>query len=187
VPTAFPGLLTHEGLSLDYRNATVALRFYLTPGTVSKPEQGEPTMLAVKQIARAAIATALLCVPMAPAMAAGPLLFAPWLLGRHVVGAVTRLATLPLVAASAAASALPPAVAYSAPGGYYGQSTYYPSPPAYYGASRAYYPPVVSYPYYSAPGYYGPPRGYYAPAPRYSGYYGAQAFYRSRGYSYRRR
>ena len=143
-------------------------------------------MRAVKQIARAAIVTALLCVPMAPAMAAGPLLFAPWLLGDHVLGAVARLATLPLVVASAATSAPPPAVAYSPPGGYYGQPAYYPPPSAYYGASQAYYPGTVSYPY-SAPRYYGPPRGYYAPASRYSGYYGAQASYRSRGYSYRRR
>jgi hypothetical protein len=144
-------------------------------------------MRAVKQIARAAIATALLCVPTAPAMAAGPLLFAPWLLGGHVLGAVARLATLPLVVASAVMSAPPPAVAYSPPGGYYGQPAYYPPAPTYYGTSRAYYPPVMSYPYYSAPGYYGPPRGYYAPVTRYSGYYGAQASYRSRGYSYRRR
>ena len=88
-------------------------------------------MRAVKQIARAAIVTALLCVPMAPAMAAGPLLFAPWLLGGHVLGAVARLATLPLVVASAVTSAPPPAVAYSPPGGYYGQPTYYPPPPTY--------------------------------------------------------
>jgi hypothetical protein len=144
-------------------------------------------MRAVKQIARAATATALLCVPVPPAMAAGPLLFAPWLLGAHVLGAVTRLATLPLVVASAATSAPLPAVAYSPPGGYYGQPPYYPPPSTYYGASRAYYPPVMSHPYYSAPGYYGPPRGYYAPATRYSGNYRAQASYRSRGYSYRRR
>lgn len=144
-------------------------------------------MRAVKQIARAAIASALLCLPMAPAMAAGPLLFAPWLLGRHVVGAVTRLATLPFVAASAATSVPPPAVAYSPPGGYYGQPTYYPPQSMYYGISRAYCPPVVSYPYYSAPGYYAAPRAYYTPTARYSAYYGAQASYRSRGYSYRRR
>ena len=60
----------------------------------------------------------------------------------------------------------------------------------FYGGAQAYYPPAVRYPYYpaySAPRYYAPARGYYAPATRYSGYYGAQAPYRSRGYSYRRR
>ena len=143
-------------------------------------------MPGLKQTVLAATAGALLCVPLAPAMAAGPLLFAPWVFGGHVLGAVARLATLPLVAASAALSAPPPQAAYSPAGGYYGQPAYYPPPSAYYGASQAYYPGTVSYPY-SAPRYYGPPRGYYAPASRYSGYYGAQASYRSRGYSYRRR
>jgi hypothetical protein len=146
-------------------------------------------MRAVKQIARATFATALLCAPLAPATAAGPLLFAPWLLGRHVVGAVARLATLPLAAASAATSIPPLGMAYSPPGGYYGygQPAFYPPPSTYYAPPRTYYPPVASYSYYSGPGYYGSPRGYYAPAARYSGYYGAQASYRSRGYSYRRR
>jgi hypothetical protein len=144
-------------------------------------------MRAPKQIALAVTFSALLCVPMAPAIAAGPLLLAPWLLGGHILGAVTRLATLPLVAASAASSAPPPAAAYLLAGGYYRQPTYYPPPPTYYSASRAYYPPVISYPYYSAPRYYGPPRGYYASVTRYSGSYGAQTSYRSRGYSYRRR
>lgn len=140
-------------------------------------------MRGLKQIAIAVTASALLCVPMAPAMAAGPLFFAPWVLGGHVLSAVARLATLPIVAASAAWSAPPSAAAYSPPGDYYGQPYYYPRPSAYYGASRAYFPAPMSYPYYSAPRYYGPPRGYYAPATR---YYGAQAS-RSRGYSYRRR
>jgi hypothetical protein len=116
-------------------------------------------MRALKQTALAATLGALLCLPITPAMAAGPLLFAPWLLGGHVLGGLTRLATIPLVAA--------------------------------YGASQAYYAPAMRYPYYSeyysAPRYYAPPRGYYAPATRYPGYYGAQASYRSRGYSYRRR
>ena len=83
-------------------------------------------MRAYQQTAFAATASALLCVPMAPAMAAGPLLFAPLALGGHVLGAVARLATLPLVAASAAWSAPPPAAEYSPPGGYYGQPAYYP-------------------------------------------------------------
>lgn len=144
-------------------------------------------MRAPKQTALAAITSALLCLPMAPAMAAGPLFFAPLMLGGRVLSAMARLATAPLVAASASWSTPPPTAAYSPPGGYYGQPTYYPRPPAYYGASQAHYPPAVSYPYYSAPRYYGLPRGYYAPATRYSGYYGAQASYRSRGYSYRRR
>jgi hypothetical protein len=143
-------------------------------------------MSGLKQIALAASAGALLCLPIAPAMAAGPLLLAPWLFGGHFLGAVARLATLPLVATPAALSTPPPQAAYSAAARYYGQTAYYPHPSAYYGATQAYYPGTVSYPY-SAPRYYGPPRGYYAPASRYSGYYGAQASYRSRGYSYRRR
>lgn len=154
-------------------------------------------MRALKQTALAATLGALMCAPITPAMAAGPLLFAPWLLGGHVLGGLTRLATLPLVAASAAVAAPPPAETYPPPGGYFGQPIYYSPPPAYYGASQpyygpsqAYYPPAMRYPYYSppytAPRYYAPPRGYYAPATRYPGYYGAQASYRSRGYSYRR-
>jgi len=62
-------------------------------------------MRVLKRTALAATAGVLLCVPVAPAMAAGPLLLAPWVLGGHVLGAVARLATAPLVAASAALSA----------------------------------------------------------------------------------
>jgi hypothetical protein len=138
-----------------------------------------------KQKALAATATALLCMPATQAVAAGPLLFAPWVLGGQVLGAVARLATLPLVIASAALSVPPPGVDYS-PAGNYAPPTYYPRTPAYYGAPQAYYAPSLSYAY-PTPRFYGQPRGYYAPVPRYSGYYGAQASYRSRGYSYRRR
>jgi hypothetical protein len=161
------------------RNGSVALLIDCAYGPQIRLVQ-EPAMTALKQTALAVAAAAPLCMPVAPAMAAGPLLLAPLVLGGHILGAVTRLAALPFVAASAAMSAPYP------PGGYYGQPSYYPLPSAYYGASRA-YPPVISYPYYSAPRYYGPPRGYYAPATRYSGYYGGQASYRSRSYSYRRR
>ena len=151
-----------------------------------------------KQTILAATATALLCAPIAPAMAAGPLLFAPLVLGGHVLGAVARLATLPFVAASAAVPAPVPPAAYAPVAGYYGQPAYdpraayypqpayYPRPAASYGAWPSYYPAAVSYPY-SGARYYGPSRGYYAPASRYSAYHGPQASYRFRGYADRRR
>jgi len=80
-------------------------------------------MSALKQTAVIATAGTLLCLPMTSALAAGPLLFAPWLLGGHVLGGLARLAAVPLVAASAL-SAPPPATAYSPPSGYYGQPSY---------------------------------------------------------------
>lgn len=108
----------------------------------------------MKQKTFALVATAMLCVPAAPASAAGPALalFAPWWLARHVVGAVTRLATLPLLAAAADQ----PAPGYAPPEryGYEPRGYYAPSPDV---SSRSYYSPYVG------------PRAYYAPesGPRY--------------------
>jgi hypothetical protein len=133
-------------------------------------------------VAMAAIA-GLLFVPVTNAVAAGPLLFAPLVLG-HVLGAAARLATLPLALTSAAASQQQ--TSYPPSAGYYAPPNDYARPPMYYPAPQAYYPPVRSYAQ-TAPRYYAPPRGYYAAPTRYSGYYGAQASYRSRGFSYRRR
>jgi hypothetical protein len=138
----------------------------------------------------AAAAGAALLVPVAPAAAAGPLL--PWILGRHLVGAVVGLATLPLAVASALSQDQP--VAQNAPpgyggGGYYPPPNYYAPqyypPPAYYAPRRDYYRPAVSYAH--SPGFYGAPRGYYAPPARYTGGYGAHVPNQSGRSAYRRR
>ena len=95
-------------------------------------------MPGLKQTVLAAAATAaFLCLPTRPA-AASPLLFAPWALG-HVIGAAARLATLPLVAASAAISAAQPAAPYPPSPGYYGRPAGYIAPPNYYAGPPAYY------------------------------------------------
>jgi hypothetical protein len=144
-------------------------------------------MPALKQTVFAAAATAvLLCLPITPAAAGGPLLFAPWALG-HVIGAGVRLATLPLVLASAAASAVQPQGPYPPTPGYYGGlAGFYAPPPGYYAAPQAYYRPALAYAP-PMPRFYAQPRGYYAPRTSYSGSYGAQVFYRSGGFAYRRR
>jgi hypothetical protein len=157
-------------------------------------------MPGLKRTVFAAAATAaLLSLPITPAVAGGPLLFAPWALG-HVIGAAARLATLPLVVASEAASALEPLAPYPPTPGYYGgpaayhaPSGYYASPPVYYAPAPGYYPAPQAY--YRPPLAYAPPmprlyasaRGYYSPRAPYSGSYGAHAFHRSGGFSYRRR
>jgi hypothetical protein len=127
--------------------------------------------------------TALLVLPITPAAAAGPLLFAPFALG-HALGALTRLATLPLIAA---AQLQPPAAYPQGP-------AYYPPPQSYYAPPQPYYAPAPGYGYARAYGrppaphyYYGPPRGDYAPYARYAGTYGPHFAYRSGGYGYRRR
>jgi hypothetical protein len=134
-------------------------------------------MPAFKQTVFAAAATAaLVCLPIRPAAAAGPLFFAPWALG-HVIGAGLRLATLPLVVASAAASAGQPQAPYPPTPGYYGvppsyyTPNYYAQPPGYYPAPQAYYRPALAYAR-PMPQFYAQPRGYYA---------------RSGGFAYRRR
>jgi hypothetical protein len=152
-------------------------------------------MPGLKQTAfAAAAAAALLWLPVTPAAAAGPLLFAPWVLG-HVIVAGARLATLPLVAASAAVSAAqqPPAQYPSNPGYYGGPAgypaspnyyagppAYYPPPPAYYPAPQAYYRPAVAYAP-PMPQLYAQPRGYYPARMPYSGTYGARGFFHQSG------
>jgi hypothetical protein len=155
--------------------------------------------------ARAAVATVLLCVPIAPAFAGGPLLLAPLAWGgRHLIAAAVGLATLPYAVASLAAQAAPgyptPTYpTYAGPAGYpgsypgpdYAGPTYYSYPPAYYAAPPSYYSgpsvyrPAVGYPHvapYASPPY----RPYYAPRMPYAGYYGARTAYRARGAGYRR-
>ena len=143
-------------------------------------------------------AAALVAFPIAPAAAAGPLLFAPLGLG-HVLGAIARLATLPLIAAAQMQppDAYPQAPAYYPPQqGYYPpQQGYYPPQQGYYPAPPAYYQPAPAYGYgraYAYPPappryYYGPPRGDYAPYARYAPSYAPHFAYRSGGYGYRRR
>jgi hypothetical protein len=143
-------------------------------------------MRGLKQtVLSAAASAALFLLPATPAAAAGPLLFAPWVLGR-VIDAGVRLATLPLTIASAAAAQqsappyapapsyyggpagnaqprynAPPPAYYSPPPAYYTRrpaNYYYPARPAYYGPSLAYARPSSRY--------YGQPRGYYVPSGR---------------------
>jgi annexin A7/11 len=158
---------------------------------------------------RAALAlagcAALVALPVTPAVAAGPLLIAPFALG-HVLGTIARLATLPLIAAAQmqppeaypqAPGNYPPQQGYyAAPQGYYPpQQGYYPAPQGYYPAPPVYYQPAPAYGYARAYGYppappryyYGPPRGDYAPYARYAGSYGPHFAYRPGGYGYRRR
>ena len=145
----------------------------------------------------AAVATALASLPTAPAVA-GPWI-APWALG-HVIGAAARLATRPIIAASAASAAGQPRpaapLAYGAPAPLqYAAPSYY-GPPAY-GLPPAYYTPRVGY--YGAPpvSVYRNPASYVPAMPlpsarysvtgmRYSGPYGRPVFNRSRGFAYRR-
>ena len=155
-------------------------------------------MPGLNRAAFAVAATATLMLPIAPAAAAGPWIFAPWALG-HVIGAAARLATLPLAIASAttypqqAATPYPAGPGYyGAPGAYYGPpnyyarpAAYYAQPPGYYPAPQAYYRPALAY----APPmqrFYAQARGYYAPPAPYSGSYGAQFMHRSGGFTYRR-
>jgi hypothetical protein len=125
-----------------------------------------------------AAASAIALLPMAPAMAGGhgfgPL--NPFGLGRGVLGAAVKLATLPLAIASAVVSGAQSAAPYPASG---------------YGGAANGYAPQVSYagprPYYAAnPGYYAAPRGYYAPRPYYAGHPGnyGHGYYRAGGNSY---
>jgi hypothetical protein len=118
-------------------------------------------MPGLKQTIFAAAASAvLLCLPITPAAAAGPLLFAPWVLG-HIIRAGVGLATLPLAVASAASGQLPPT-----PGYYGGQPGYY-APPNYYARAPGYYARPPNY-YARPPGYYRTPQAYYRPALAYA-------------------
>ena len=146
-----------------------------------------------------AVAAAIACAPMAPAAAGvhgvGPL--HPFGLGRGLVGAVVGLATLPIVVASAALSAVasdgPQSPAYgSAPPAYAPPPAYYPAPRTYYAPAPTYYPRApVYYPqpraYYPAPRVSYAPRTYYAPRPGYYGAGGGRVSYGSGGYAYVRR
>ncbi len=136
-------------------------------------------MPGLKQTIFAAAATAaLLCLPITPAVAAGPLLFAPWVVG-HIIRAGVSLATLPLAAASALSGQQPPS-----PGYYGGQPGYY-APPNYYARSPGYYarPPGS----YRAPqAYHRPPLAYARPMPH--SYAQARGYHaRSDGFAYRGR
>lgn len=149
-------------------------------------------MRRLKQTVFAAVAVAAIaCLPIRPAAAAGPLLFAPWALG-HIV--------LPLIVASAAASVQPQVPGYyggapgyygGAPGSYAPPNYYYPPASMYYAPSRGYYPQAYYRPgpgyALPAPRFYSPLRGYYPSRPTYSGPYGGQGSYRSGSFGYRRR
>jgi hypothetical protein len=140
-----------------------------------------------KKVLVAAIAVGTLgLTATAPASAVGP--FLPWILGRHLVGAVVGLATLPLAVASTMAQ---PATPYPAPGyggapGYGARPSCYAGPPAYYAGPSGYYRPPVSYAR-SAPRFYEQARGYSAPRTRYTGGYGAHVPYQPGRFAYRRR
>jgi hypothetical protein len=135
-------------------------------------------MPGLKQTIFAGIASAaIVCLPIRPAAAVVPLLFAPWALG-HIVA--------PLIFASAAAPA-PAQVPYPAGPGYYGGAPGYYAPPNYYLRPPGYYAPSPGY--YPRP-YYRPPLSYAPAMPRLPYYspYGGQASYRSGGgFGYRRR
>ena len=155
-------------------------------------------MFEFKKTVLAASALAVLALaPVAPAAAAGVV---PWIVGRHVVGAVLGLATLPFAVASAVLSADQPDAPYArtpnyagpspgsyAPPNYYTRPPgYYAAAPAYYAGPQAYYRSGVSYARQS-PRFYGAPRGYSVPRTRYTASYGAHVPYRSGSSAYRRR
>jgi hypothetical protein len=152
-------------------------------------------MQRLRQTAFAVTAAAVLLGAPAAAVAAGPgLAFLPFVLGRHVIGAAVRLATLPLAVASAALSNDEPPPPYSqspgysynrAPPNYYQPPYYRPSPPTYYARPLGYYP--APYAYQHRTPYYAPARGYYSPGVRNSTYYGSHGPNRSGGSTYRRR
>jgi hypothetical protein len=147
-------------------------------------------MPGLKQTIFAAAATAaLLCLPVTPAVAASPLLFAPWVLG-HIIRAGVGLATLPLIAASAL-QPLAPGYDGGRPG-YYAPPNYYARPPGYYAQPSGYYarpPGYYAQPpgYYRAPpAYYRPPRAYARPMPQF--YAQARGYHApSDGFAYRGR
>jgi hypothetical protein len=143
----------------------------------------------------AAAVAALALLPATPAAAAG--FIAPWILGRHVIGAVVGLATLPLAVASAVLSAdqptgqYPPTPGYGGGPDYSAPPGYYPRPPVYYAQRQTYYsgPPAYYRPQvtYGRPRFYESPRGYSAPRTRYTGAHGAHVPNRSGSFGYRRR
>jgi hypothetical protein len=137
-----------------------------------------------KVLAGVAVA-AVACLPSAPAVAGGPLLFAPWALS-HIVA--------PLII-GAALSSLQPQAPYPAGPGYYGGAAgyyappNYVQPPGYYAPSRGYYPRG----YYGSSSYsqatpraYPYPRGVYPQRLPYHASYGGHEAYRSGGYGHHR-
>jgi hypothetical protein len=155
--------------------------------------EGGSIMLGKKALIAAIAVGTLGLMATGPASAAG--LFLPWILGRHVVGAVLGLATLPLAVASSMAQPMAPypsAPGYGGTPGYGARPSYYPGPSAYYSrppayyAGPSYYRPPVSYPR-SAPRFYEPARGYSAARTRYTGGYGAHVPNQPGRFAYRRR
>lgn len=138
-------------------------------------------MARLKYSVLAGMATAGVCLlPSAPAVAGGPLLFAPWALS-HIVA--------PLIIG--AAMSFQPQAPYAAAPGYGGPAGYY-APPSYVQQQPGYYTPP---PAYYARGYYGPssyrpatPRGYpfqrggYPQRLPYHSSYGGHEVYRSGGF-----
>jgi hypothetical protein len=162
----------------------------------SRLEKEQPMLELKKRVFVASVVAVISLAPVAPAAAAGVV---PWIVGRHVVGAVLGLATLPFAVASAALSAdqqapypTTPDYTGSSPG-YYAAPNYYarlqpyyrPAPP-YYAGQQPYYRPAFSYGR-ALPRFYGAARGYYAPRARYTASYGAHFPYRSGSSAYRRR
>jgi hypothetical protein len=151
-------------------------------------------MLARKSLVAAIAVGTLGLIAAAPAAAVGP--FIPWILGRHLVGAVVGLATLPLAVASSMAQPAvpyPPAPSYGGTPGYITQPGHYSGAPGYYSRSPAYYAPPQGYnrPPSSyaraAPRFHEPLRGYSAPRARYTGGYGAHVPYQPGRFAYRHR
>lgn len=128
---------------------------------------------------------AVVVMPSAPAVAAGPLFFAPWALS-HIVA--------PLIVGAAMSSIQSQASYPAAPGYYGGAAGYYAppnyiQPPGYYAPSRGYYP--RSYygpsPYSQAiPKGYSLQRGVYPPRLPYHAPYGGHEAYRSGGFGHHR-
>ena len=142
-------------------------------------------MARLKSTALAGVALAAMTwVPSAPAVAGGPLLFAPWALS-HIVA--------PFLLGAALSSLQPPAPYPAAPGYYGGPAAYYS--PAYVQRPGYYAPPAPYYPrgYYghtpsyrpAFPGGYPLPRGAYPQRLPYHASYGGNQAYRSGGYGHR--
>ena len=137
------------------------------------------------KVLAAVAAAAVVSLPSAPAVAAGPLFLAPWALS-HIVA--------PLIVSAALASSQPQAPYPAAQGYYGGNAGYYAppnfvQPPGYFPPPRAYYPRG----YYGPPAY-GPgiPRGYalqrgaYPQQLPYHAPYGGHEAYRFGGFGHHR-
>jgi hypothetical protein len=138
---------------------------------------------------------ALAFLPVSSALAFGPLLVLPWLLG-HPLAAMAAAVTIPAVENSQqgyyAGAPYPAAPAYAPAYSYnYAPPAAYARPPL--GYAPAYNPAPWGYarapsPYgVPSPRGYAPAYGYYAPSARYYGAYGGHFSNYSRGSGYRRR